>query len=144
GEINLRDLVKFTLAMRPDRIVCGEVRGAEAFELSRAVNAGCGFACTLHANSAVDGMEALVNASLMAGENVSESIMRSIFSSAIDVVVHVDRAENTSESGGLLRGVTHIVAIEPTLGDTFTTTTLFSRSSLDEPLHFDGHIPSRL
>ena len=52
GEITLRDLVKFVLAMRPDRIVVGEVRGAEAFELSRAVNAGCGFLCTVHANSA--------------------------------------------------------------------------------------------
>ena len=52
GEISLRDLVKFVLAMRPDRIVVGEVRGAEAFELSRAVNAGCGFLCTVHANSA--------------------------------------------------------------------------------------------
>ena len=52
GEISLRDLVKFVLAMRPDRIVVGEVRGAEAFELSRAVNAGCGFLCTIHANNA--------------------------------------------------------------------------------------------
>src|SRR5439155_2665372 len=52
GEISLRDLVKFVLAMRPDRIVVGEVRGAEAFELSRAVNAGCGFLCTVHANNA--------------------------------------------------------------------------------------------
>ena len=43
GEISLRDLVKFVLAMRPDVIVVGEVRGAEAFELTRAVNAGCGF-----------------------------------------------------------------------------------------------------
>ena len=51
----MRDLVKFVLAMRPDRIVVGEVRGAEAFELSRAVNAGCGFLCTVHANSAAEG-----------------------------------------------------------------------------------------
>ena len=51
GEISLRDLVKFVLAMRPDRIVVGEVRGAEAFELTRAINAGCGFMCTVHANS---------------------------------------------------------------------------------------------
>ena len=62
GEISLRDLVKFVLAMRPDRIVVGEVRGAEAFELTRAINAGCGFLCTLHANSAHDAVNALVNA----------------------------------------------------------------------------------
>ena len=57
GEISLRDLVKFVLAMRPDRIVVGEVRGAEAFELTRAINAGCGFMCTVHANSAPDALE---------------------------------------------------------------------------------------
>ncbi len=59
GEIGLRDLVKFVLAMRPDRIVVGEVRGAEAFELTRAVNAGCGFLCTVHANGAPEALHAL-------------------------------------------------------------------------------------
>ena len=53
--------------MRPDRIVVGEVRGAEAFELSRAVNAGCGFLCTVHASSVSEALDALVNAALMAG-----------------------------------------------------------------------------
>ena len=72
GEISLRDLVKFVLAMRPDRIVVGEVRGAESFELTRAINAGCGFMCTVHANSGPDALNALVNAALMAGENVTE------------------------------------------------------------------------
>ena len=67
GEIALRDLVKFVLAMRPDRIVVGEVRGAEAFELTRAINAGCGFLCTVHANSAAESLEALVNAALDGG-----------------------------------------------------------------------------
>src|SRR4029079_7387914 len=78
GEIALRDLVKFVLAMRPDRIVVGEVRGAEAFELTRAINAGCGFLCTLHANGSRDAVNALVNAALMAGENVTEHIVRRI------------------------------------------------------------------
>ncbi|MFN8015653.1 MAG: ATPase, T2SS/T4P/T4SS family [Acidimicrobiia bacterium] len=144
GEITLRDLVKFTLAMRPDRIVCGEVRGAEAFELSRAVNAGCGFACTVHSNNAVDGLEALVNASLMAGENVTERTMRNIFSSAIDIVIHVDREETASHENGLLRGVTEIVAVEPSLNETFTTTPLFYRENLNEELKFIGSIPKDL
>ncbi|MCQ6473421.1 CpaF/VirB11 family protein, partial [Vibrio parahaemolyticus] len=85
----------------------------------RAVNAGCGFACTVHSNNAIDGLEALVNASLMAGENVSESIMRNIFSSAIDVVVHVDREEHATHENGLTRGVMEIVAVEPTMSDSF-------------------------
>lgn len=143
GEISLRDLVKFNLAMRPDRIVCGEVRGAEAFELSRAVNAGCGFSCTVHSNNALDGLEALVNASLMAGENVSESTMRNIFSSAIDLVVHVDRSEHTGENG-ISRGVMEILALEPALGNSFTTTTIYSRTSLDDELELSGHIPQGL
>ncbi len=100
GEITLRDLVKFVLAMRPDRIVVGEVRGAEAFELSRAVNAGCGFLCTVHANSASEALDALVNAALMAGENVTERIVRKVFSQALDVVVHLDRDD---VAGGLGR-----------------------------------------
>jgi len=141
GEISLRDLVKFNLAMRPDRIVCGEVRGAEAFELSRAVNAGCGFACTVHSNNAVDGLEALVNASLMAGENVSESTMRNIFSSAIDLVVHVDRSENVDDENGISRGVMEILALEPALGNSFTTTTIFSRDSLNSELELKGQVP---
>ena len=95
GEITLRDLVKFVLAMRPDRIVVGEVRGAEAFELSRAVNAGCGFLCTVHANSASEALDALVNAALMAGENVTERIVRKVFSESLDVVVHLDRDDAT-------------------------------------------------
>lgn len=144
GEISLRDLVKFTLAMRPDRIICGEVRGSEAFELSRAVNAGCGFACTVHSNNAIDGLEALVNASLMAGENVSESIMRNIFSSAIDVVVHVDREEHATHENGLTRGVMEIVAVEPTMSDSFTTTTLFARDSLSSSLNYVGPLGDQL
>ena len=96
GEISLRDLVKFVLAMRPDRIVVGEVRGAEAFELSRAVNAGCGFLCTVHANSASEALDALVNAALMAGENVTERIVRKVFSESLDVVVHLDRDDAVS------------------------------------------------
>ncbi len=62
--------------MRPDRIVVGEVRGAESFELTRAVNAGCGFAVTVHANSARGALNALVNAAIMAGENVTEAVVR--------------------------------------------------------------------
>lgn len=90
AEITLRDLVKFVLAMRPDHIVVGEVRGAEAFELTRAVNAGCGFSCTVHANSARDALSALVNAAIMAGENVGEGIVRTVFAGALDYVVHCD------------------------------------------------------
>src|SRR5205814_7791927 len=117
GEISLRDLVKFVLAMRPDRIVVGEVRGAEAFELTRAINAGCGFLCTLHANSAHDAVNALVNAALMAGENVTERIVRRIFVDAIDVVVHLERDDVARPDGHVRRQVTEIAAVVPSLTD---------------------------
>ncbi len=144
GEISLRALLKFVLAMRPDRIVVGEVRGAEAFELSRAVNAGSGFACTVHANRAVDAMHALVNAALMAGENVSESVVRSVFGQTIDVIVHVERHAGASGSTPLRREVAEIVAVVPSLGDTLTTEPLFVRAAPGAPLEWTGTMPSAL
>ena len=98
GAIDLRALVRFSLAMRPDRIVVGEVRGGEAFELTRAMNAGCGFCCTVHANGAAEALDALVNAALMAGENVTERVVRKVFSEALDVVVHVDRDDRSARA----------------------------------------------
>src|SRR4029078_3301686 len=108
GEIPLRQLVKFVLAIRPDRIVVGEVRGAEAFELTRAINAGCGFVCTVHANSAPEALHALVNAALMAGENVTERVVQRVFSSALDLVVHVERHDVPGAGAGLRGRVTAI------------------------------------
>lgn len=143
GGISLRDLVKFVLAMRPDRIVVGEVRGAEAFELTRAVNAGCGFLCTVHANRAAEVIDALVNAALMAGENVTEAIVRRVFSAAIDFVVHVDRSE-CSEGGGIRRRITEIAAVVPGFGDRETLEPLFARSAPERPLEWTGAVPPAL
>jgi pilus assembly protein CpaF len=144
GEISLRDLVKFVLAMRPDRIVVGEVRGAEAFELTRAINAGCGFMCTVHANSGPEALNALVNAALMAGENVTERIVRRVFSQALDVVVHVDRDDAPRSSGAVRRQVTEITAVVPTLGEEQTFEPIFVRRALGQPLEWTGAIPPGL
>lgn len=143
GEISLRDLVKFVLAMRPDRIVCGEVRGAEAFELSRAVNAGSGFLCTVHANSAPDALTALVNAALMAGENVAERVVRKVFAESLDLVVHVDR-EDLGDEHGVRRQVMEIVAVMPSLNDDFTVEPIFRREHIGAPLEWTGVIPNAL
>ncbi|MBT8203584.1 MAG: CpaF family protein [Acidimicrobiia bacterium] len=142
GEIALRDLVKVVMAMRPDRIVVGEVRGAEAFELTRAANAGCGFACTVHANSARDALNAIVNAAMMAGENVAEPVVRKVFSTTIDVVIHLDRdAVPRQGATGLRRQVTEILAVVPAMGEDFTTEPLFVRPGLGEPLQWTGAVP---
>jgi pilus assembly protein CpaF len=144
GEITLRDLVKFVLAMRPDRIVVGEVRGAEAFELSRAVNAGCGFLCTVHANSASEALDALVNAALMAGENVTERIVRKVFSESLDVVVHLDRDDASGEGDTVGRRVAEIAAVVPALRDDFTVEPLFVRDDRHGALRWTGALPPSL
>lgn len=140
GEISLRDLVKTTLAMRPDLIVVGEVRGSEAFELTRAVNAGCGMACTIHANSASDSLDALVNAALMAGENVPERVVRKVFSSSIDLVVHLDRRIDAAESS-IRRETMEVRALVPSLHDDFSTEPIFSRERLGAPMVWTGALP---
>lgn len=140
GEISLRDLVKVTLAMRPDLIVVGEVRGAEAFELTRAVNAGCGMACTIHANSASDALEALVNAALMAGENIPERVVRKVFSSSLDLVVHLDR---DTRADRIVRETMEIRAVVPALHDDFSTESLFTRSGFGAPMEWTGAMPPR-
>jgi pilus assembly protein CpaF len=144
AEVSLRDLVKFILAMRPDQIVVGEVRGAEAFELTRAVNAGCGFACTVHANSAREALHALVNAAIMAGENVSEPIVRKVFASAIDTVVHcdLDDVNRVGAGQGLRRQVMEIIAVVPSLHDDFSTEPIFVREALGAPLEWSGIVPA--
>jgi pilus assembly protein CpaF len=140
GEINLRDLVKVTLAMRPDLIVVGEVRGSEAFELTRAVNAGCGMVCTIHANSASDALDALVNAALMAGENIPERVVRKVFASSIDLVVHLDRDVDPN-GGGIRRRTVEIRALVPSLHDDFSSEPLYLRERLSSPLEWTGTLP---
>ena len=141
GAITLRDLVKVVLAMRPDRIVVGEVRGSESFELTRAVNAGTGFACTVHANSATDALAALVNAALMAGENVPETVVRKVFSSSIDLVIHLDREMQGESDGPIRRQVMEILAVVPALRDDFSVQPLFIRERLGSPLQWTGALP---
>ncbi len=145
GEITLRHLVKFILAMRPDLIVVGEVRGSEAFELTRAVNAGTGFLCTVHANSAYDALEAIVNAAIMAGENVGIDIVRKVFSSSIDIVCFLDK-ENINAvdpSAGIRRQVMEILAVEPSMSTSgFTTAPIFERSGFGKQLEWTGAVPA--
>jgi pilus assembly protein CpaF len=123
----------------------GEVRGAEAFELTRAVNAGCGFLCTVHANSARDALSALVNAAIMAGENVSETVVRKVFASTIDYVVHLDRDDvnRIGPDQTLRRQVMEIIAVAPSMSDDFTTEPIFARDGLGAPLRWTAALPPK-
>jgi pilus assembly protein CpaF len=140
----LRELVRVSLAQRVDLLCVGEVRGAEAFELTRAVNAGCGFACTVHANSARDALSAIVNAAIMAGENVTADIVRRVFAGSIDFVVHLDRDMRRPDDAehGLRRQVREVLAVTPSLAaDDFTTEPIFARAELGEPMRWTGSYP---
>lgn len=90
GEIPLRRLVKETLRMRPDRIIVGEVREAEAFDMLVALNAGIPGMCTLHANSAREAVTKLCTLPLLAGENVTSTFVVPTVAAAVDLVVHLD------------------------------------------------------
>lgn len=92
GEIAIRDLVKNSLRMRPDRIVVGECRGAEAFDMMQAMNTGHdGSMSTLHANTAADALSRLENLILMAGHKLPNDAIRKYIAGAVDLIVHVTR-----------------------------------------------------
>ena len=136
--------MKAILAMRPDRIVVGEVRGAEAFELTRAVNAGTGYACTVHADSAGDALVALVNAALMAGEKVPESVVRGGVSASIDLVVRLDREMQGESEGPIRRQVMEILSGAGPRHDGFSVEPLFVRERLGAGLRWTGALPSKV
>ena len=92
GEISLRVLVKVVLAMRPDLIVVGEVRGPEALDLVSALNTGhSGSMSTLHANSPAEALWRLETLALMGARNLPAEAIRAQIISAIDVVIQVER-----------------------------------------------------
>jgi pilus assembly protein CpaF len=102
GEVRIRDLVRNALRMRPDRMIIGEVRGEEAFDLLQALNTGHrGCWSTVHANSASDALFRLESMAMYAGVGVPHNVIRSQISRAIDAVVFVLR-----ESDGIRRMAT--------------------------------------
>lgn len=92
GEITIRDLVRNSLRMRPDRIIVGEVRGKEAFDMLQAMNTGHnGSLTTLHANSPQDALNRLETMILMAGMEIPVKAIREYIETAIDLVIQVSR-----------------------------------------------------
>ncbi len=93
GEVTIRDLVRNALRMRPDRLIVGEVRGGEAFDLLLALNTGhAGSLTTCHANGPVEGLRRLETLALLGGIELPIHAVRQQLLEAIDVVVHVERA----------------------------------------------------
>ena len=97
GEITQRDLVKNCLRMRPDRIVVGEVRGAEVFDMLQAMSTGHdGSIATIHANSPRECLGRLEMMMLLSGVSIPQRAMRQQIASAINIIVHVSRLSDGS------------------------------------------------
>ena len=120
GEITMRDLVKNCLRMRPERIIVGEVRGPEAFDLLQAMNTGHdGSMGTLHANSPREGLSRLESMITMGGYSLPSRTIREMITSSIDVIVQAARLRDGS------RRITHITEVLGMEGDTIVTQDIF-------------------
>ncbi len=120
GEVVARDLVKNALRMRPDRIVIGEVRGAEALDMLQAMNTGHeGSLSTIHANTPRDALSRMETMILMAGTNLPNRAMREQISSALDLIVQVQRL---SDGTRRVISVTEVTGME---GEIVTTQEIF-------------------
>ena len=120
GQIAIRDLVRNSLRMRPDRIIVGEVRGGEALDMLQAMNTGHdGSLSTVHANTPRDALSRIETMVLMAGIDLPTRAIREQIASAVDVIVHITRLRDGT------RRVTHVTEIEGMEGDIITLQDLF-------------------
>jgi len=127
GQVSIRDLVRNALRMRPDRIVVGEVRGAEALDMLQAMNTGHeGSLSTLHANTPRDALSRLETMVLLGGVELPLKAIREQIASAIDLIVQVSRDANGSR---FVSSISEITGLE---GDVISTAELFHRRSFGE------------
>ncbi len=118
--VTIRDLVRNSLRMRPDRIIVGEVRGGEALDMLQAMNTGHdGSMTTVHANSPRDAISRLETMCLMAGMDLPLKVIREQIASAIDLVVQQSRLKDGA------RKVTSIAEVSGMEGDTVVMTEIF-------------------
>ncbi|MGD9704270.1 MAG: CpaF family protein [Acidimicrobiia bacterium] len=121
GEVTIRDLVRNSLRMRPDRIIVGEVRGAEALDMLQAMNTGHdGSISTIHANTPRDALARLETMVLMAGLELPSRAIREQISSAIHVIVHLHRFRDGSRR---VTQVTEVIGME---GDVITLSDIYT------------------
>lgn len=121
GEVTARELVRNALRMRPDRIILGEIRGAEVLDVLTAMNTGHdGSMSTLHANNAQDALLRLESLVGLSGIRVAESTLRQIICAAIDIVIQLTRMPDGR------RCVTEILEVVSLREDIYVTNTLFS------------------
>jgi len=110
GEVTIRDLVINSLRMRPDRIIVGEVRGKEAFDMLQAMNTGhSGSMTTMHANGPMDALNRLETMILMAGMEIPIKAIREYIENAIDIVINIERL---SDGRRKITSISEIVGIK--------------------------------
>ncbi|MEM1062958.1 MAG: ATPase, T2SS/T4P/T4SS family, partial [Planctomycetota bacterium] len=139
GRISATDLVKNALRMRPDRIIIGECRGAEALDMLQAMNTGHeGSMTTIHANNPRDAVSRLETMIAMGGVELPIRALRNQFSSAVDLIIQANRLQ------GGPRKVTHITEVVGMEGDTIIMQDifLFIQDGIDEDGKAYGHFES--
>ena len=136
GQIAIRDLVRNSLRMRPDRIVVGEVRGGEALDMLQAMNTGHdGSMSTVHANTPRDAIARLDTMVLMAGMDLPVRAIREQIAAAVDVIVHLSRLRDGT------RRVTHVTEVQGMEGQIVTLQDIFLfdySAGIDENGKFRG------
>ncbi len=121
GAVTIRDLVKNSLRMRPDRIIVGEVRDSSALDMLQAMNTGHdGSICTVHSNGPRDTLARVETMVLMAGMDLPIRAIREQVASAVDLIVHQTRFRDGS------RRITHITEVERMEGDVITLQDIFA------------------
>ncbi|PAX08804.1 flagellar protein FlaI [Sphingomonas lenta] len=133
GEISIRDLVKNALRMRPDRIILGEIRGAECFDMLAAMNTGHdGSMCTLHSNSPREALARMENMVMMSDIKVPKEAISRQIADSVDMIIQVKRLRDGSRR---VTNVTEVIGME---GPVIVTQELFKFEYLDESA--DGKI----
>lgn len=140
GEVRIRDLVRNSLRMRPDRIVVGEVRGSEALDMLQAMNTGHdGSITTVHSNAPRDTLSRIETMSLMAGMDLPVRVIREQMASALDLIIHLSRLRDGT------RRVTHISEVMGMEGDVIVLQDLYLFDygmGFDADGKFMGHLKS--
>jgi len=140
GEVTIRDLVRNSLRMRPDRIIVGEVRGGEALDMLQAMNTGHdGSLSTVHANSPRDALARLETMVLMSGFDLPVRAIREQTTSALDVLVHLARLRDGT------RRITQVSEVQGMEGDTVVLEQIFAfdfSMGVDDDGRFKGRIKS--
>jgi len=139
GEVTSRDLVKNCLRMRPDRIIVGEVRGAEVLDMLQAMNTGHdGSLTTVHANSPRDALMRLETMTAMAGLSISSMSLKRYIASALDIIVQVSRMADGSRRVVSFQEITGMEGEMITMQEIFT----FEQTGMDEKGRVAGRFKS--